>query len=175
VSGEERAGGTPALPGNETARLDELPVGEAEAAFLACCGCRRWARAMAGRPYGTAAALAAAADRHLDALEGNEWLEAFAAHPQIGETGKGGAWAKEEQAGVADADAAVRAELARANRLYGERFGHIFIVCATGKSAGEMLALLRRRLANDAQTELAVAALEQRKITHLRLAKLLAE
>ena len=161
------------------ARLDALSPDEAEAAFLACCGARRWARAMAaGRPYGTAADLEAAADRHFDALDRNDWLEAFAAHPRIGETpgqGHGAAWSREEQAGAAGAEAAVRAELARANRLYDERFGHIFIVCATGKSAGEMLALLRQRLGNEPAAELPIAALEQRKITHLRLARLLAE
>jgi len=155
------------------ALLNGLSADAAGAAFLACCGCRRWARAMAAeRPYATAAELTAAADRHLDALDRADWLEAFAAHPRIGETGKGSTWSREEQGGAAGAEAAVRAELARANRLYDERFGYIFIVCATGKSAGEMLALLRQRLGHDAETELPIAAAEQRRIAHLRLAKL---
>ena len=83
------------------------------------------------------------------------------------------AWSAQEQSGVGDADAVARAALAVANRAYRERFGHIFIVCATGKSVGEMLALCQERLNNDPARELAVAAEEQRKITRLRLAKLL--
>src|SRR4029079_9101865 len=98
--------------------------------------------------------------------------EAFAAHPRIGE--KGGRWSQQEQAGARGADAEILADLAEANRLYESRFEHIFIVCATGKSAEEMLGLLRARLDNNPETELRVAAEEQRKITSLRLEKLLA-
>ena len=96
-----------------------------------------------------------------------DWLEAFAGHPRIGERAEGRAAA--EQAGVAAAPAALLAALRDANRDYEERFGHIFLVCATGKSAAEMLELLRERLGGEPAEELAIAAEEQRKITRLRL------
>ena len=161
--------------------LNVLPPAEAEAAFLACCGSRAWARWMESRrPYADAADLLETADRVWESLAPADWREAFAAHPRIGETRKDGEerfrrWSAAEQSGATGADAAVRAELAEANRLYDQRFGHIFIVCASGKTAEEMLALLRQRLGNDADTELRIAAEEQRKITRLRLEKLAAE
>lgn len=135
------------------------------------------------RPYRDTADLLETADRVWWALTPADWREAFAAHPRIGEKQQDGEdrsrrWSTEEQSGAAGARAAVLAELTEANRLYEERFGHIFIVCATGKSAGEMLALLRARLdndPNDPETELRTAAEEQRKITRLRLEKLAAE
>lgn len=157
-------------------RLNALPAAEAEAAFLTCCGSRAWAGRMTqGRPYRDAGDLLETADRVWWSLDREDWLEAFAAHPRIGEKKTGddrsGRWSVQEQAGAVDAEAAVLAELSDANRIYAERFGHIFIVCATGKSAGEMLGLLRARLGNDPATELGVAAEEQRKITRLRLTK----
>ena len=161
--------------------LNALPPPEAEAVFLTCCGSRAWARRMAeGRPYPDTAALVAAGDRIWGSLAPEDWREAFAAHPSIGGKfgeRKGGGedrfrrWSEEEQAGVASAEEALLADLAEANRSYAERFGYIFIVCATGKSAEEMLALLRSRLSNDSETELSVAAEEQQKITRLRLLK----
>jgi hydroxyisourate hydrolase len=165
-------------------RLNALPPAEAEAAFLACCGSRAWARWMISRrPYRDTADLLETADRVWASLAPADWREAFAAHPRIGETKQDGEerfrrWSAAEQSGAAGADAAVRAELAEANRLYEQRFGHLFIVCASGKSAEEMLGLLRQRLGNDpgtAGTELTIAAEEQRKITRLRLEKLAAE
>jgi OHCU decarboxylase len=157
-------------------RLNALSLAEAEAAFLACCGSRAWAGRMTeGRPYHDAGHLFETADRVWWSLDREDWLEAFAAHPRIGEkktaADRSGRWSAQEQAGAVDAEAAVLAELAEANRTYAERFGHIFIVCATGKSAGEMLGLLRARLDNDPETEVRVAAEEQRKITRLRLTK----
>jgi OHCU decarboxylase len=157
-------------------RLNALSLAEAEAAFLACCGSRTWAGRMTeGRPYRDPGHLFETADRVWWSLGRADWLEAFAAHPRIGEKkaadDRSGRWSAQEQAGAAGAEAAVLAELAEANRTYAERFGHIFIVCATGKSAGEMLGLLRARLGNDPATELGVAAEEQRKITRLRLEK----
>jgi OHCU decarboxylase len=158
-------------------KLNALPPAEAEAAFLACCGSQVWARHMTdGRPYADTAELLETADRIWWSLEPADWQEAFAAHPRIGERkvmgeGRFHRWSEQEQAGAASSEAAVLAELAEANRIYDERFGHIFIVCATGKSAGEMLGLLRSRLDNDPDTELCVAAEEQRKITRLRLLK----
>lgn len=171
--------------------LNALDADAGSRALLRCCGSTRWAREMsAARPFASADAMAAKADAVWAALDRTDWLEAFAAHPKIGQPGgaskpgagragtargAGGAawWPEEEQRGVADAADAVRTRLAQANHEYKARFGYIFIVCATGKSAAEMLGLLERRLANDAAAELTVAAEEQRKITQLRLAKLL--
>ncbi|HEY4596643.1 MAG TPA: 2-oxo-4-hydroxy-4-carboxy-5-ureidoimidazoline decarboxylase, partial [Thermoanaerobaculia bacterium] len=150
-------------------RLNAMSAGEAETELLACCGSRAWARRVAGsHPFQSAADLKEKSDQIWRSLGREDWLEAFAAHPRIGE--KGGRWSQQEQAGARGADAEA---LAEANREYESRFDHIFIVCATGKSAEEMLGLLRARLDNDPETELRVAAEEQRKITNLRLEKLL--
>jgi 2-oxo-4-hydroxy-4-carboxy-5-ureidoimidazoline decarboxylase len=157
-------------------RLDALPEPEALAAFLRCCGSRRWAEAMVrGRPYGDEPTLLAAAERSFAPLGRGDWLEAFAQHPRIGDRAHSRGWSAAEQGGVAGAGQEVLAALIRANRDYEARFGHIFIVCATSKGAGEMLALLRERLPNEQNAELEIAAAEQRKITAIRLKKLLAE
>jgi allantoicase len=154
-------------------RLNVLPPGEAETAFLACCGAQVWARRMAeGRSFHDVAGMKETGDRIWWSLGREDWLEAFAAHPRIGE--RGSRWSEAEQAGARGADAETLAALVEANRIYESRFDHIFIVCATGKSAAEMLSLLRERLDNDPETELRIAAEEQRKITNLRLEKLLA-
>lgn len=152
-------------------RFNALPVDEAAALLLPCCGSRAWARRMSEeRPFQSIANLQEASDRIWRSLDGRDWREAFAAHPRIGETGS--RWSEQEQAGARGADARTLAELIDANRVYESRFDHIFIVCATGKSAAEMLGLLRARLDNDPDTELRVAAEEQRKIANLRLEKL---
>jgi OHCU decarboxylase len=163
--------------------LNELPRADAEGLLLSCCGSREWARRLSEeRPFGSAEDLAEASDRIWRSLPKADWREAFGAHPRIGEKGTGSFdqkrglspfWSREEQAGTATASTETLANLAEANREYEERFGHIFIVCASGKSAAEMLALAQSRLHNDSQTELEIAAEEQRKITRLRLAKLL--
>jgi 2-oxo-4-hydroxy-4-carboxy-5-ureidoimidazoline decarboxylase len=157
-------------------RLEELnAMNGASAAreLLRCCGATRWARQMTeSRPFADAAAMARAAERAFAELERADWLEAFAAHPKIGAGGAGG-WSAQEQGLVAQAADTTRQRLADANRDYEARFGYIFIVCATGKTGAEMLALLERRLANDSEAELRIAANEQKKITQLRLAKLL--
>ncbi len=124
------------------------------------------------RPFKDADEVFAAADRIWQELGPEDWHEAFQAHPRIGQRTTDNV-AAQEQAGAASAPAGVLVALADANRAYEARFGHIYIVCATGKSADEMLALCRARLANDPDTELSVAAEEQRKITRLRLEKLL--
>jgi OHCU decarboxylase len=160
-------------------RLNELPPGEAEALLLSCCGSREWARRLsAERPFGSAEELAEASDRIWLSLPKEEWLGAFAAHARIGSSDQPNSdrsrdWSRREQAGTKSASPETLANLAEANREYEERFGHIFIVCASGKSAAEMLAEALSRLHNDAQTELEIAAEEQRRITRLRLAKLL--
>lgn len=155
------------------ARLNGLSAGAAQEAFLRCCGSTRWARTMSeGRPYADENALFEAARRAGQALGRGDWLEAFAAHPRIGDKARG--WAAGEQAGAAGAADAVLDALAEGNAAYEARFGHIFIVCATGKTAGEMLELLRSRLPNDPADEWKVAAAEQAKITRLRVEKLIA-
>jgi 2-oxo-4-hydroxy-4-carboxy--5-ureidoimidazoline (OHCU) decarboxylase len=205
--------------------LDDLNALDPEAAaraLLACCGSTEWAREMtAARPFDGPESMAQTSDRIWASLERADWLEAFAAHPRIGDRtaapaatprglprgvsesarskagcptrqprwgagwGRGASaekvggadateWATREQSGVGGAPHEVLERLAAGNRAYESRFGYIFIVCATGKSAGEMLALLEQRLTNDPDEELHIAAEEQRKITRLRLGKLLA-
>ena len=156
-------------------RLDDLNALDGESAMrelLRCCGSTRWARLMAAaRPFADAAATGTVADAIWWSLAPADWLEAFAAHPKIGDRPTS-AWATAEQSGSQTAADDVRQRLAARNRDYEARFGYIFIVCATGKTAGEMLDLLERRLPNDSDEELRVAAEEQRQITRLRLAKL---
>jgi 2-oxo-4-hydroxy-4-carboxy-5-ureidoimidazoline decarboxylase len=161
--------------------LNALDDAAAARELLRCCGSTRWAeRMMAARPFPTEAALEDAADRIWWSLEAADWREAFAAHPKIGARPReGGAmagtelWAAQEQAGVTRGSGDVARRLAIANHDYEARFGYIFIVCATGKSAAEMLEALEHRLGNPPEQELRIAAGEQRKITRLRLAKLL--
>lgn len=161
------------------ARLNALPQEAAEESLLACCGSREWAKRMAAaRPFASAEELAESADRVWRALSKRDWLDAFEAHPKIGSPaaaghGKARAWSREEQRGAGSASESTLARLAAANRDYEARFGHIFIVCASGRTAGEMLALLEERLGNDPAEEISLAAEEQRKITRLRLEKLL--
>jgi len=163
------------------AELNALPPEAARAELLRCCGCARWAEDVAGaRPFGDKAALLAASDAAWSATGEKEWREAFSHHPRIG--GKDAlrakfastqSWATGEQAGAAAASEAVLDALAAGNAAYESRFGHIFIVCATGKSAAEMLDLLKSRLGNEPGAELRLAAGEQNKITKIRLEKLL--
>lgn len=155
--------------------LNALPPDAARAALTRCCGSHRWVDAMlAARPFAGDAALFHAAERAWWALDRKDWLEAFARHPRIGEQGGGGgdAWSEAEQAGAARGGKDVRAALADGNRAYERRFGHVFLICATGRSADEMLAELERRLGNDPAAELEIAAGEQARITRLRLEKL---
>ncbi len=121
------------------------------------------------RPFPDRRTLARIADDIWAALGREDWLEAFAAHPRIGASGGLSAWSRDEQSGV---DEAVRERFARLNQGYEDRFGHIFIVCASGRSGAELLRDVERRLGNDADDELREAAEEQRKITRLRLEKL---
>ena len=156
------------------AELNHLDHAEAEAEFRRCCGSAAWARSMADRrPFASVPAMVAAGDEIWRALTADDWREAFAAHPRIGDSARGSSWSAREQAGMQDADADVRRRLSMRNADYQSQFGYIFIVCATGKTAGEMLAVLEARLANDPAVELGIAAEEQRKITGLRLVKLM--
>jgi 2-oxo-4-hydroxy-4-carboxy-5-ureidoimidazoline decarboxylase len=157
--------------------LNEAPAADARAILLRACGSSRWVdRMMARRPFGSDAKLLFAARNEWFGLTEIDWLEAFAEHPRIGDrTALDARFPKthdlsaKEQAGVGTAHADVITALAEANDAYYERFGFIFIVCATGKNAEEMLALLRERLPHARATELRIAAEEQAKITALRL------
>lgn len=162
-------------------KLNRLTPEEACAALLACCGSQRWASEVAAlRPFWDVGQLLNIGGRVWRELPQEDWLEAFRAHPKIGErqaqhdTGaEARAWSEGEQSGAREASDDTRAALAEANREYEERFSFIFIVCATGKTADEMLGLLRGRLNNERETELRVAAGEQWRITELRLRKFL--
>ena len=171
------------------AELNRLQPDEASLEFLRCCGSARWAGAMAAeRPFADIDSVETTADRMFDTLGPADWLEAFVAHPRIGETeraaragraGRAGRegivadWSAQEQAAARGSDDTVRDRLAKAQRDYEARFGYIFIICATGKSADDMLSALERRVMHGPDEELRVAAEEQRKITHLRIRKLL--
>ena len=152
------------------ASFNAAPEQEAQAEMLACCASRRFAAAMAaGRPYPSPAAAEAAVETVFGSLTWPDVLEAMDAHPRIGARVSGPSAA--EQSGVADDS---RAALQAGNAAYEERFGHVFLICATGLSGEQMLAALRQRLANDETSERLVATAELRKITVLRVRKALA-
>jgi 2-oxo-4-hydroxy-4-carboxy-5-ureidoimidazoline decarboxylase len=159
-------------------------AGEAAAldAMLACCGAMRWARSLVAlRPFETVETLSLTADEVWSTMEEADWREAFASHPRIGErkaasqAGRSAAWSEQEQSGASGAGDNVLAQLAAGNAAYEQRFGFTYIVCATGKSADEMLGILERRLATDRAAELREAAEQQRQITQIRLRKWLME
>jgi len=168
-------------PAAPHARLNAMAPGDARQTLLACCGSARWVAGMlARRPFASTDALYAAAAEIWRGLSPGDFLEAFTHHPRIGEraaadgpaTATSRAWSADEQARAAAAPDDAAAELGALNQQYLARFGYIFIVCATGKSAAEILAALRARLRNDPDVELGVAAGEQAQITRLRLEKL---
>ena len=188
------AGETPAVPDKhltlerivseldlELASLNSLAPSQAEAEFLKCCGAKHWAQQMvAARPFRDLNELIIKADSVWWSLNSEDWLEAFHSHPKIGEK-KAAAptaveaqqWSEDEQSGIRDSAQQTLDALAKLNQTYEETFGYIFIVCASGKSSEEMLAILHDRLKNNAAEELRIAAAEQAKITLLRLRKLL--
>lgn len=157
--------------------LDAAAPADAHATLSACCGSSQWTgRMLARRPFGSRDGLLDAAREEWWALAPDDWLEAFSHHPRIGDRASLAArfpathhLSAREQAAVGDATEGVLTALADANQAYVDRFGFIFIVCATGKTANEMLELLRERLPNDRHTEIRIAAAEQEKITALRL------
>ena len=150
--------------------FNAAPGPQAAAAMLACCASRRFAAAMAaGRPYPTRDAALAAVETVFESRTWTDVLEAMDGHPRIGARVSGQSAA--EQAGVADES---RAALLAGNAAYEERFGHVFLICATGLTGAQMLAALRQRLENDESAERVVAAAELRKITVLRVRKALA-
>jgi 2-oxo-4-hydroxy-4-carboxy-5-ureidoimidazoline decarboxylase len=168
-------------PMDSTARLNDLDAEAAAAALRQCCGATRWVAAMAqGRPFADADAVIARADAAWAACEEDDWLEAFRAHPRIGErkahtdTGAVSArWSAQEQAGMDGSGGDVRAALAEVNAAYEAKYGFIYIVCATGLSPEALLDLARRRMDSTRDAELRTAAAEQHKILRLRLEKLL--
>lgn len=161
--------------------LNSLNADEAAKEFLQCCGSKRWAKEMAtARPYATLETLLARADEVWWSLDRSDWLEAFRSHPKIGEkkaankvSAQSQQWSGQEQSGVAHASQNTVDSLAALNEDYEQKFGFIFIICASGKTSDEMLAALRERLQHDPEAELPIAAAEQGKITELRLKKLL--
>jgi OHCU decarboxylase len=153
------------------AELNALPRDAAVEALLGCCGSRVWAAAMAAaRPFEDMDAVRRRADEIWRSLARGDWLDAFRAHPRIGESTTGLPAA--EQAGAASAAGAVRRDLRDLNVAYEGRFGHIFIICASGKSGAAMRDALASRLENPPDVELRIAAEEQRQITRLRLERL---
>jgi 2-oxo-4-hydroxy-4-carboxy-5-ureidoimidazoline decarboxylase len=160
--------------------LDSASAGDARRLLSTCCGSTRWVEGMMKqRPFGSQSALNAWAQLVWDGLSRPDWLEAFSHHPKIGDRAALRAkfaatrhLSEQEQSGVDSASDDVLDALAAGNRDYEQKFGYIFIVCATGKGAGEMLALLRERLQNTPEHEIAVARAEQLKIMWIRLSRL---
>jgi 2-oxo-4-hydroxy-4-carboxy-5-ureidoimidazoline decarboxylase len=161
------------------ARWNRLSVEDAVKEILPCCGSKAWAGGLAARrPFTDVTTLLAASDETWSNLPAEDWMEAFRSHPRIGESRaiqsasvQSATWSAQEQRDVATAGDGVKIALAEANREYERRFRRIFIVCATGKSAPEILEILRRRLKNDEPTELREAAEQQRQIIHIRVKK----
>jgi 2-oxo-4-hydroxy-4-carboxy-5-ureidoimidazoline decarboxylase len=161
-------------------QLNLLSAKNAEIEFLKCCGSRQWTERMsAERPFENVEDLITKADRVWWSLDQADWLEAFLSHPKIGEkkaaagtSEQSKQWSTAEQAGIGDAANSTLTTLAELNQKYEDKFGYIFIVCASGKSSDELLAILRSRLENDRDEELRIAAAEQARITELRLKKL---
>jgi OHCU decarboxylase len=159
--------------------LNTITDDRAIAEFAKCCGSSRWAREMSAcRPFSSVDVLLLDAEAVFDSLGPSDWQEAFAAHPRIGDrppsspgaSAASAAWSAAEQSGVTEAS---RAAFERRNRDYESRFGHTFIICATGRTGDEMLKILEQRMLNNPEDESRQAAREQRQITRLRLGKLL--
>ena len=151
--------------------LNALPPGDFEELLLRCCAAPGWARRVTeGRPYASVAELIAAAGAAWADRDPGDLDAAMAGHPRIGERRLSG-WSAGEQAGVGE-DAETLAALADANAAYEQRFGHVFLICATSRGPAEILAELNRRMSHDPATERAVAAAEIGKINALRLRKL---
>ncbi len=162
-------------------RWNKADAEEAAATVLPCCGSRAWAADLAARrPLGTLPELLAASDSAWWSLAEQDWMEAFATHPALGErhaqaaTPQSLQWSSREQAALAE-DEALRVHIAENNRVYQQRFGRVFLLRAAGRAASEVLALQQRRLRNTPEAELQESAEQQREITHLRLQRWLEE
>ncbi|MEO5814999.1 MAG: 2-oxo-4-hydroxy-4-carboxy-5-ureidoimidazoline decarboxylase [Gemmatimonadaceae bacterium] len=162
------------------AQLDTMPEAEAAFKLAACCGSSRWVAGMVSlRPFTSREKLLAAADDVSRTLHPTDWLEAFEHHPRIGERQAGAMvsataadWSSGEQSASSRATGDTRAALVEANAEYEKKFGFIFIICANGRNASEILVALRDRLSNEPDAEIFIAAREQQQITRLRLEKL---
>ena len=162
-------------PASTLAAFNAAPPEAAERDILACCASAAFASAIVGgRPYEDPDALQDAVDAAFATLTWDDIVEAMNAHPRIGDRPTSAGWSAAEQSGAAAASDQVRQGLAEGNLAYEQRFGHVFLICASGLSGPEMLSQLRARLSNDLQTERAVVRAELLKITQLRMAKLLA-
>ena len=162
--------------------FNSYPSGQKKSELFKCCGSSKWSEQLAsGFPFSSLEEIKRASDTIWFALEESDWKEAFQHHPKIGDVdslkkkfASTAGWASGEQSGVQSATDQVLSDLKKGNDVYETRFGYIFIVCATGKSAAEMLELLTERLSNSPEEEIRIAMNEQNKITHLRLEKLFA-
>ena len=154
--------------------FNAAPAQAAERDVFACCASTAFAKAIAdGRPYRDPAALLADVDTAFDVLSWDDIAEAMSEHPRIGDRAVQTGMSAAEQSGAAAASDAVRQGLAEGNIAYEKRFGHVFLICASGLSGEEMLTQLRARLRNDQEAERAVVRAELLKITSLRMTKLL--
>lgn len=154
--------------------FNQLPEHAAEQILRGCCSSVRWVQAMAGgRPYRDADAMLAASDVAIGALREADLKEALAGHPRLGDGRVEPGWSSQEQAGVSSAGDASRAELEAGNAEYERTFGHIYLACATGRSAGDLAGFLRERLGNTPEQEWRVVAAELAKINRIRLRQLL--
>lgn len=161
-------------------RFNTLNSADAHSVMMTACGSGKWALLMTrGRPYQTTMSLMRAADASADALGNEDWLEAFSHHPRIGERNlhqpkfaETAVQSSREQSGMAGASEEVRRAFEAGNREYESKFGHVFLICATGKSGEEMLESLRRRMMNEPEREFAQAVSEQRAITRIRLERM---
>ena len=154
--------------------FNDAPARDAERTVLACCASGTFAKAIAGRrPYPDQAALLTAIDAVFKTLSWDDIVEAMSEHPRIGDRSVRGGMSAAEQSGAAVASDEVRQGLADGNRAYEQRFGHVFLICASGLSGREMLDQLRARLDNDEKAERTVVRDELRKITRLRMTKML--
>jgi 2-oxo-4-hydroxy-4-carboxy-5-ureidoimidazoline decarboxylase len=163
-------------------QLNRLNEDDATAAFAQCCSAMRWVERMViDRPFESLAEMLEISDRIWEECDVDDYLEAFDGHARIGDVeslaekyASTKAWAGKEQSGIDGADRSLLDRLADGNKSYEEKFGHLFIMCATGKSGTEMCTMLETRMNNDPEHEIIVAAGEQNKITRIRLKKLLA-
>jgi len=160
--------------------LNKTDTVNAQATLKLCCGSSQWSKLLAEqRPFSSSRDLLAKAEIVWHELSKEDWLEAFSHHPKIGETKANlknfdaPDWSQKEQAGVNNASELTQRKLEHLNDDYFKKFGHVFLICATGRSADQMLAALELRLANDSETEITIAVKEQSKITRIRLEKLL--
>lgn len=169
------------MTANESLKLNELSINDAKNVLRQCCGAQRWINEMikAG-PFNSKEEAIQKSEKIWKSLNEEDWLDAFLHHPKIGDVSSlnekyshSKMLAEKEQSGAENAPSEVLYELAKYNEDYEKKFGFIFIVCATGKSAGEMLTIIKDRINNDPETEIKIAMEEQNKITKLRLEKLI--